>query len=81
MFLHQAHSLGVIKIENYKHNLKSSFLDFAMGGLSLQLINCTDFSASNGKFDEQESHHFVVEEELNNYQQVGIGFYSLTLRQ
>ena len=59
---------GEISFENIWIEKKVSFLDYIFGGCEMSLHLGIDFTASNGRVNEETSLHYLSNGSLNQYQ-------------
>ncbi|CAD8133561.1 unnamed protein product [Paramecium octaurelia] len=52
-------SFGVLQFNRFQFNHNYTLLEYCRGGLQLKLITAIDFTASNGKFNDPNSLHYM----------------------
>ena len=60
---------GLCMITSIKRSTKYQFGDYISAGLQLALINCIDFTASNGVARDPNSLHYVSPNKMSQYEQ------------
>jgi hypothetical protein len=59
---------GLCMITGIKRTMKYQFGDYISAGLQLALINCIDFTASNGVARDPNSLHYVSSNKMSQYE-------------
>ena len=52
-------NVGTLIVEKYQSKVQYQFGDFLEHGLQLALVNCIDFTASNGIASDKKSLHYT----------------------
>lgn len=64
----QRKDAGILRIHVSKIEQMHSFYDFLKGGLNISMVNCIDFTGSNGEPQQPSSLHARSMNSMNQYQ-------------